>query len=512
MRTAASAIAWEFRQRHRWGFLMLAAYFAYLAVVRLKIDSGEAFAIVIAVPLTTAVLFLLGVFTYGLSGDIAAQKSMYPARTFTLPLTNSALAGWPMAYGTTVMTLWWFATRALAAWPDGGANVPFVWPGLLAAAMVAWSQALTWMPYPLRNMRVVMTVLWLISIDAIVMIALEFKPSELVMIALLAPHVPLAYLTARFAVDKARHGGVEDSRTRLSGQPRRLSSTFSSPSRAQLWLEWKQHGRTLPLLVAILLPFELSMLFVFRETPVIIFETLSMVLFTPPFMAAFVAATSADEARAFVATRPVTDTALIAAKLRSSLLSALASWGLIAIALPVALKWSGTSATVGEWGGTLVEVMGIPRAIVLSLTILFAYVLSTWTQLVQSLFVVLSGRASLKKASVFVALGVLTFVAPALYWLGHNREVRVLVWNGFPWIAAALVAIRIALMIPIAHRISHVMASVWSASVLALYAILCWIFPQILIRHYVLALIAILTIPIVRITAAPLAMTRSRHA
>src|SRR5689334_4766596 len=137
MRGAAAAIAWEFRQRHRWGFLLLPAYIAYLALVRINITSGETFAIVIAVPLTTAFMFFLAVFSYGLSGDIAAQQSMYPARTFTLPLTTSALAGWPMLSGTVAMALLWFVTRALAAWPEGK-YVPLVWPGLLAASLLAW--------------------------------------------------------------------------------------------------------------------------------------------------------------------------------------------------------------------------------------------------------------------------------------------------------------------------------------------------------------------------------------
>ena len=42
---------------------------------------------------------------------------------------------------------------------------------------------------------------------------------------------------------------------------------------------------------AILLPFELALLFVFRETPALVFEMLLVVLLTPPFMAVFVAAT-----------------------------------------------------------------------------------------------------------------------------------------------------------------------------------------------------------------------------
>ena len=154
------------------------------------------------------------------------------------------------------------------------------------------------MPYPLRGLRVIVTVLWLTAIDAVVMVALELKASEPVMLAILAPHVPLAYLAARFAVARARRGDVPDWRRRLrsartdramscrGGEPhflrpparRRGSSGGGMAGRCRRWS-------------AILLPFELALLFVFRDTPAIVFEILLGVLLTPPFMAAFVAAT-----------------------------------------------------------------------------------------------------------------------------------------------------------------------------------------------------------------------------
>ena len=50
-------------------------------------------------------------------------------------------------------------------------------------------------------------------------------------------------------------------------------------------------GRSLPAWVAILLPFELALLFLARGAPVLVFEILLGVLLTPPFMAVFTAAT-----------------------------------------------------------------------------------------------------------------------------------------------------------------------------------------------------------------------------
>src|SRR3972149_6121328 len=176
MRTAARAIAWEFRARHRWGLIALAGYFLVLATIKLLILRGERvhfdgvgdFALVVIVPITATFLYALVVFTFGFDGHVAARQSMYPARKFTLPVTTAALA--------------------------------------VAAALVAWAQAFMWMPYPLPGLRVAATVLWLVTFDTIVLLALEFKAPEPVMLAILAPQVPLAYLAARFAVARAGTG------------------------------------------------------------------------------------------------------------------------------------------------------------------------------------------------------------------------------------------------------------------------------------------------------------------
>jgi hypothetical protein len=243
---------------------------------------------------------------------------MYPARMFKLPVTTAALAGWPMLYGSAAMAILWLATRLFAVWPSG-ASVPVLWPALLAASLLAWTQALTWMPYALPGLRVVVTVLWLMVIDSVVLLALHFKARELVMLAILAPQVPLAYVAARFAVGRARRGDVPDWRdafgwltTIASGLVHRREY-FPSSARAQLWFEWRRHGRSLPALVGILLPFELGLLFVFADTPALVFETLFGVLITPPLMAGFVAATvsmsnpdvrDASGLTPFIATRP----------------------------------------------------------------------------------------------------------------------------------------------------------------------------------------------------------------
>jgi hypothetical protein len=535
MRSPALAIAWEFRRRHRWGLIALAVYLLVLAAIRLLIigpgqrvnfEDDESFALVVVVPITATFMYFLAVFSFGLAGDLAARQSMYPARMFTLPVTTAALAGWPMLYGTAAMAILWLATRLLAAWPSG-VDVPVIWPALLAAALLAWTQALTWMPYALPGLRVIVTVLWLVVIDSVVLLALHFKASEPVMLAILAPHVPLAFLTARFAVVRARRGDVPDWRGMFArlGQiadvlPRRRDH-FPSPARAQVWFEWRRLGRSLPAMVGILLPFELSLLFVFREAPVIVFETLFGVLLTPPFIAAFAAATVSSGVTPFLATRPMTSAALLAAKLKMTIRSTLAAWLLVLAAVPLALTLSGTWPVVIERARHGIESVGTPRTIVIVLLGLAGLLASTWKQLVQSLYIGLTGREWLVKSSVFLTLSLLALVLPLAHWISGNEGVQAALWDALPWIAAVLVCLKMSAGAWIAIRLydSRLLsdrtlvlgAACWTVAVLALYGLLVWFFSTPLIPRYFLMLVAILEMPLARLSAASLALAWNRH-
>lgn len=534
MRSAAGAIAWEFRRRHRWGLLAMAAYPLAMAIVRMylyasgrriPIDDELRFAFAVAVPLAATFLYFVSVFSFGLSGDLSARRSIYPSRMFTLPVTNGALAGWPMVYGSAAMTILWAVTRLLALWPSG-VEVPVFWPALLAASLLAWTQALTWMPYALPGLRVVITVLWLAAIDAIVMVAINLKAGELVMLAILAPHLPLAYVTARFAIARARRGDEPDwmplfLRLGRIARPRRRED-FRSPARAQVWLEWRQHGRSLPAAVGIVLPFELAVLFVLRETPVLVFETLIAVLTTPPLLAVFAAATvSGSNMTRFIATRPLTSASLIAAKLEVTIWSTLAAWLLVLLALPPALKLSGTLPLVVERMHRFAEVVGAPHAAAAMLLVFAALLATTWKQLVQSLYIGMSGREWLVKGSVFLALAILCVVVPVAHWVITSKRLVALLWNAGGWILAILVCVKLAVASSIAIRLydkqllsdrALVLAALfWCGTVFAVYGVLAWTFPEVLVRRYALALIAIVAVPLARLSAAPLALAWNRH-
>jgi len=544
MRSPAAAIAWEFRRRHRWGLIAVAAYMLVLGTIRLLVlepgrgidfEDAPSFALAVVVPLTATFMYFLAVFSFGLGGDVAARQSMYPVRMFSLPVTTAGLAGWPMIYGAAAIALLWFATRFLALWPSG-VDVPMVWPAVLAASLLAWTQALTWTSYPLRGMRVIVTVLWLVVIDAVVMVALESKASEPVMLAILAPHVPLAYLVARLSIARARRGDVPDWRQafarlrRATDVLRRRRDPFSSSAHAQAWLEWRRFGRSLPALVGILLPFELALLFVFRDTPAIVFETLLGVLITPPFMGAFVAPTVGKSGQPgrdssgvtpFIATRPLTSASLVAARLKAAAWSTLAAWVPVLVAVPIALRWSGAFPIVVDWKRQLIEAVGTPRAAAIALLGIAALVAATWKQLVQSLYISMSGRDWIIKSSALLALSFLTFAVPLAHSIGGSKAAMAALWTALPSIAAVLVGLKTAAAAWIAARLHDgrllgdrtllVGAVCWNVVTFALYGLLMWIVPRLLVPAYVLALVAILGVPLVRLSAAPLAFAWNRN-
>ena len=543
MHSPALAIAWEFRKRHLWVLIAMAGYLLVLAAIKLlflgpmepiRLDPPDGRAAVVMTPLTAAFFYLLAAFSFGFAGDLAARQSIYPARMLALPVRTAALVGWPMLYGSAAVTILWLVTALLVRWP-WGIELPLVWPALLAAAFLAWTQALMWMPYGLPGLRAIVAVAWLGALDAVALLAIHYRVPEPMMVAFLAPQLPLAYFAACAAVARARRGDEPDWRE-VFAQPgtsagmARRRDHFPSPERAQVWLEWRRHGRSLPALVGLALPFELALLWLADAAPAFVFEILLVVLLTPPLLAGFAAATvskSSPQGRdsytmpPFVATRPLTSAGLVAAKLKMAIRSTLAAWVLVFVAIPVALERSGTWSVVMDRAQRLNDAIGTPRAVTLVLLIIAGFIIATWKQLVQSFYIGLTGSEWLIKGSGLLALTLLFFLGPIVQWIIDTPGVQRALWNALPLILAGLVAVKMSAAAWIVTRLDRSRllgdralvagAACWCIAVLALYGVLVWFFSTPFVARYVLALIAILAVPLARLSAAPLALAWNRH-
>ena len=217
----------------------------------------------------------------------------------------------------------------------------------------------------------------------------------------------------------------------------------------------------------------------------------------------------------------MTSTSLIVAKLTATIWSTLASWLLVLVAVPLALLLSGTWSVVAERVRDAAETVGWPRASVFALLVLLGLVVATWKQLVQSLYVGLSGREWIVRASLMLTLVLLVAIGPLANWIVKDRDVRAVLWIALPWVFGALVAVKISAAAWIAPRLQAGQlvsdrtlvagAACWLICVLALYGVLAWLFSAPLIPRYLLGLVAILSVPLARVSAAPLALAWNRH-
>ena len=529
--------------RHRFGFLALGAYLVALGGVRLvalvtgmrlpaEWDVGFAFLVVI--PGTVALYWLIVAFTFGYEGNLAGRQSIYPSRLFTLPVTNTALTAWPMLYGAACVALLWIATRIVAPWPVNlPITVPLLWPGLLGLVLVAWTQAIIWAPYPLPAMRVVVTVVGLTAVQVLSVLAIEYRASETLMVVLLAPQLPLAFLVARRAVARARRGGVTErsagfERMGAALARRRLKrGPFADAGAAQRWLEWRRYGWSLPTFVAILLPVELLLLWASRNAPALVFTILVVVALTPPFMASFTAVAvrksgAGDDygVSPFTATRPLSSAALVGARLRMAAWSTAAAWVLVIAAAPAALVLSDTWGIVADRAQRLAGAVGALRAIVFGALVLGTLVLTTWRQMVQSLYIGLTGRPGLIKGSALGMLCLVVAIGPLVDW-AWTSGARDWFWVVLFWTLGVIVAARMVLACWIAIRLHRdrlladrslvVGAALWLAAVAAVYGVLLWLFSTPYIPRFLLLIMATVMVPLVRLSAAPLALAWNRH-
>jgi hypothetical protein len=279
------------------------------------------------------------------------------------------------------------------------------------------------------------------------------------------------------------------------------------------------------------LPFSLLFLFVWdKEMTDGILLTLAGVLLLPPFVAGFAANTvskSHPQVRdyygvsAFTATRPMTSAGLVAAKLKMAVLSTLAAWLLVLIAVPVALTLSGTWPVVAEQWEQWLQLETPLRATVITILVALGLLVLTWKQLVQNLYIGLTGREWVIKTSVFLGLIFFVAIGPVAKWIYEHKEHHAALWEMLPWVAGLLVCMKLTAVFGLMTRLRQLrllsdralvtFGSCWLLLVLGLYGLLAWLVPTELAPRYLLALFAVLLLPLARLAAAPLALGWNRH-
>ncbi|MEX0711574.1 MAG: hypothetical protein WD278_04450, partial [Pirellulales bacterium] len=208
----AQALAWQLTHRYRWGLIPLAGYLLLLCVYFSLAPAGAvsaAAASIATIPLAVGVAFLLGVCTFGLEVNVADRRSGYPARMFTLPVRTSGLIGWPMLYGTLAVSLGWALLAQFVLRP-AGINAQVWLPALTFASVAAWLQALSWAPFGLPQVRLVLISLVLTVLVSLPILATTGEVPAGWLLILQACTIVPAVLVAWRGVGQARRGDSPD--------------------------------------------------------------------------------------------------------------------------------------------------------------------------------------------------------------------------------------------------------------------------------------------------------------
>jgi hypothetical protein len=576
MSAAATATAWFLWRRHRWPALALFALGACLALYAQATapapPATRLSLFLLSLPLLFGLLYGMAAFSYP-EGDIMTAQSGFPRYMLVLPARTWELVFWPMLYGTVTLALAWTGLFRLILMPAGVSPSAW-WQAALFAALLASLQALSWSPMGLPYLRVVLALLLFPALVSAGVLSWVNGASPWLLTASYLGLILLAYGAALAGLSRARRGeepvqvfgrsGVQVFRrvgaASLCAQPLPTAAPFTSSEQAQLWLEWRRNGIVLPLLVGSMGLFTLPLLAMGDRVPLgpggmiplphlqdlelnLWVKLLQGALIWPVFLAAIAGCgMRRSEPRRkdlslppFLSTRPLTSTALVAAKLKMAALSTLAAWAVMLFFLTL---WLLTPARHGDRSGPLLFLLLphiTPKTWLLFLTTLPLLALWTWKNQVQSLCVDLTGRWWIVTGFPVVFYG-LALAALVLFTqrtsASQEMDAHYYPVAGYvPWLVALTVALKatgsawalreLSRRRLVERRTLAALLTVWAVVAMALFAWLSAVtragllgglpLPAGLLARPYLAAAAALFLPLTRLALAPLALEWNRH-
>lgn len=449
--------------------------------------------------------FILCTFT---ETDRRGRLEGFPARLFTLPVRTPLLVGAPLLVGVLVISLI-YILWAMLVLPDSA--LPLSWPIIYLAGGMICYQAVVWALAPFRTARLL--VLGICgSIYACAWLAFQEGCGPLALIGLAA--LPVAYL----AVESTRRGRTMEWQgwrkfvdLAANALPRQVRA-FTSPRQAQFWFEWRRHGMLLPTSVTgVLLLIMAPTALVAPLSPGVAGFCLMWILLTP-FLLAFPLGKGFGKADLwskeaglplFLATRPLTNIAWIGTKLKAAALAALLSWVIVAVLTPLWL-WLCCDPAL------LVRLRSLIQTEARLAVIFGVAVILTWRLLAGSLYLGLSGRKWLLSVAacwVFVCFFGSIFLVAGLI----DRYLALTL----PWwvssILAGLFLIKITVALGLSWRSwtwsSTVYVCSWLLLTLFMLFAVWFLIPAARLQYFLLAL---LSIPLARISYAQIALARNR--
>ncbi|MBN2022897.1 MAG: hypothetical protein JW809_08880 [Pirellulales bacterium] len=532
-----TAIAWQILARYRW-YVAGGAIYTFVAIALCQLLPTSAcpgadevryclLVPLVALPPMAFILFLLGA-----DSDLAGADTGFPRRMLAIPLATWRLAMAPMLFGTAVTLAFCLAIGQGALrtiWPETA-----IWgPSLFVTAALAWGQAVAWMPFGLRWLRVIVCVVGIVIASWI--LSQTGGWPDAARMALIAAQIPIAFGAAVWGLRRARQGDGPDWSwlvARLQGAfaSRARRRPFCSAARAQVWLEWQLHGTGMIWAIGLTAPlFAGAIVFVASAPPSAgIPPILNPVapLFLPWFLALPMGATMGRfvaQGRAsgmnspFLAVRPVDCVGFVAAKLKVAALAVLVTYAAVVPLVAGLMAWTHDDRGLNLLVGLVSSPTQRVGIVLLALAILPAV---AWRLVADGLFVSLTGRPWL--TAVLGTAGVALFYAFLIvgFWIRSQPEWHEPLRAAAPWLLVAIAAIKLLLAGFLLRRLCRRLldpalaarlVAVWLATVAALVAIAVWLLPRAVVSWPILLSAVILAVPAVRIALAPLALAWNRH-
>lgn len=418
MRSPTIALTWEIWQRGRRSAAAILASLAICVLINWRFVSDKNyhdFSGVFGMLMVLSFGFLLSLLNCT-EFNSTRDWNGFPYRLFVLPVPTWKLVAVPMVLGLIVVEGLYFAWVKLV-WTHGQLENPdttqgVLWLGVVLGAWLAYYQTTLWSLAGFRIFR-----LMVLSVGGVSAVLVAFLPTlakflnypwlsteHLILIVLAT--IPIAFVVTCIAVERQRHSGgrrrnfvkalIEWIVDRL---PRRTKN-FSSPAAAQFWFEWRRTGLLLPAAVAFaLLAIFAPLSWEFRDQPHFTVVTLYWIVILPVALA-FILGKGFGKADfysaslsvpSFLGVRPVSNTGIIAARLKVAAVSVLITWLLIALFLAVWLPFWADSSPLPLYE---MRVFYPHLRVAIIALIFFALAVLTWRCLIGEMWTGLSGKSS----------------------------------------------------------------------------------------------------------------------
>jgi hypothetical protein len=550
MKSLVFPIAWSLWWRHRMGFTVAAVILAVIATVfpfLASVVPAGTMAVACSVPLVGIFAFVLNALLF--VEDAGSLSSRYPRYMLTLPVRTTALAFSPMLLASGGAGLLWVVT-AMLIYGSCGYSIPVLIPALGLAGMMAWAQALAWMPVRNFWIREFLTIILVAALGALgalpIWLAFTGGGSTGLADTLLILYIAAAHLVAWAAVAGDRQGAdwrlwpARSTVTRIAGPlpQTRSNRPFRSPLQAQLSYEWNCHGLMLNGFVSVIL-FMIWGVLLLRQghgTP----EWLALIFFILPIViVTTIAATGISLGRlrpfwshirgfvredTFVATRPMTTARLVASKFRMAAESVCLNW---ALAVAGTTGWLVSSDNLDN--ATILvhdffrHYHGGKGIAIIALTSILLPALS-WRLLTAALVPVLTGRRWIAEGAVWLYLSLVVSLGGCGLWLTRSEPSHVArLYSSIPVLVAVVAILKGAAAVTAFRATLQRGLLSWRniAGILGLWLFLtgCGVALALLVGLTSFAPVSWLTlalgvgslVPLVRFPLATLALDMNRH-